>query len=172
MNHRKLLIIKPNNYNSNTEYNKYIQESKTTFAIQSQKERNIKRINKFNHNSNRIKVCLYGLDGTIKKIWNKWPTWNIINKQVDTMPIRQKEINYSLYSDDHPNTTIHDIGFKNKEVAIKSLQKIKKIDKNRQKQIVNIMIQRAKYHPHQTKNMRDAIKIYETFIKQLKLDSQ
>ena len=161
---RQLHIFKPINYISHPEYNKYIQESKTTFAIQSQKERNIKRFNKTQRTSNNLIVCLYGLDGQLKKQWNHWPTWKKINQIIDSMPIRKKEINYSLYSDDNPQTTTHGIGFKNKEVANKSIQIIKQLPKQKQTQIANVMIQRAKYHPHQTADMRKAIKIYQQFL--------
>ena len=168
MNKRLLLILKPSNYKNHPEYKKYIQESKTTFAIQSQKTRNIRRLQKYHKQSHsKLITQLYGLDGTLKKQWNYWPTWNKINKLVDTMPIRKQEINYSLYSDDHPNTTTKGIGFKNKEVAQSSIAILSKLPTKKQTQIGNVMIQRAKYHPHKTKDMEQAIKIYQSFLQTL-----
>ena len=77
----------------------------------------------------------------------------------------------SLYTNNHPETTIHGLGFKDKDKAnetIKILEKnvkSKKITKIRMMQTINTLLNRAKYHPHQTKNMRDAIKIFEKWMK-------
>ena len=71
MNKRLLLILKPSDYKEHPEYKKYIQESKTTFAIQSQKTRNIRRLQKYHKQPHsKLITQLYGLDGTLKKQWN------------------------------------------------------------------------------------------------------
>lgn len=80
----------------------------------------------------------------------------------------------SLYTNNHPETTIHGLGFKDKDKAnetIKILEekvKSKKITKIRMMQTINTLLNRAKYHPHQTKDMRDAIKIFEKWMKKYK----
>jgi hypothetical protein len=75
-----------------------------------------------------------------------------------------KKINYSLYSDDHPNTSTKGTGFKDKEKAYETLKIIKNRDLTYQKLIVITMYNRAKYHPHQTKGMKDAMKIYKDWL--------
>jgi len=53
---------------------------------------------------------------------------------------------------------------KNKEKAIDTLKIIKDRDIIYQKQVVNTMYNRAKYHPHQTENMREAMKVFEKWL--------
>ena len=77
----------------------------------------------------------------------------------------KKIINYSLYNDDHPETSTKGTGFKDKQKALDTLKIIKNRDLTYQKQIVNTMYNRAKYHPHQTKEMRDAMKVYSDWMK-------
>ena len=68
--------------------------------------------------------------------------------------------NTTLYSDDHPETSTKGTGFKDKQKALDTLKIIKNRDINYQKLIVITMYNRAKYHPHQTKEMREAMKVY------------
>ena len=56
-------------------------------------------------------------------------------------------------------------GFKNSTTARKTLKNIHKMDKTYQKQVVITMYNRAKYHPHQTKNMLEAMKVYSQWMK-------
>ena len=72
--------------------------------------------------------------------------------------------NKSLYEDKHPQTSTKGTGFKDKEKALQTLQIIKDRDMNYQKQVVLTMYNRAKFHPHQTEGMRDAMKIYNDWI--------
>ena len=77
----------------------------------------------------------------------------------------------SLYTDNHPKTTIHGLGFKDEKKAKESIKilnnkvKTKEITLIRMMQTVNTMLNRAKYHPHQTEGMRQAMKIYEDWMK-------
>jgi len=75
------------------------------------------------------------------------------------------KVNYSLYSDDHPETSTKGTGFKDKQKALDTLKIIKNRDLNYQKLIVITMYNRAKYHPHQTKDMREAMKVYFDWLK-------
>lgn len=70
----------------------------------------------------------------------------------------------TLYTDDHPNTSTQGTGFKDKAKALETLKIIKNRDLTYQKLIVITMYNRAKYHPHQTKEMRDAMKIYKNWL--------
>lgn len=76
--------------------------------------------------------------------------------------------NTTLYSDDHPETSTKGTGFKDKQKALDTLKIIKNRDINYQKLIVITMYNRAKYHPHQTKEMREAMKVYFDWLKKYK----
>ena len=76
----------------------------------------------------------------------------------------KKTINTSLYEDNHPETSTKGLGFKDKEKAIETLKIIKNRDLTYQKQVVNTMYNRAKYHPYQTKNMREAMKVFKEWL--------
>ena len=75
-----------------------------------------------------------------------------------------KKSTSTLYSDDHPTTSTKGTGFKDKEKAYETLKIIKNRDLTYQKLIAITMYNRAKYHPHQTKEMRDAMKIYKDWL--------
>jgi aromatic ring hydroxylase len=75
-----------------------------------------------------------------------------------------KKINKSLYEDKHPETSTKGTGFKDKEKVLDTLKIIKKRDLVYQKQVVNTMYNRAKHHPNQTKEMRDAMKIFKDWL--------
>jgi hypothetical protein len=75
-----------------------------------------------------------------------------------------KKINKSLYEDKHPEKSTKGTGFKNKEKAIDTLKIIKDRDLIYQKQVVNTMYNRAKYHPYQTKEMKEAMKIFKVWL--------
>jgi hypothetical protein len=75
-----------------------------------------------------------------------------------------KKINKSLYEDKHPEKSTKGTGFKNKEKAIDTLKIIKDRDLIYQKQVVNTMYNRAKYHPYQTTEMKEAMKIFKDWL--------
>ena len=74
----------------------------------------------------------------------------------------------TLYSDDNPKTTLKGTGFKNDEKAQETLKLIKGRNKQYQFWVVNTMYNRAKFHPHQTKEMRDAMRIYKKWMTEYK----
>ena len=76
-----------------------------------------------------------------------------------------KNTNKSLYNDDHPKTSIKGTGFKDKQKALDTLKIIKNRDIVYQKLVVTTMYNRAKYHPHQTSTMKDAMKIFSDWLK-------
>ena len=72
----------------------------------------------------------------------------------------------NLYSPNKPGKMPRTkTGFKNSTTARKTLKNIHKMDKTYQKQVVITMYNRAKYHPHQTKNMLEAMKVYSQWMK-------
>jgi hypothetical protein len=71
--------------------------------------------------------------------------------------MKRKEINKSLYEDKHPQFSTKGTGYKDKQKALDTL--------TYQKQVVNTMYNRAKYHPNQTKNMKEAMKIFNIWLK-------
>jgi hypothetical protein len=75
-----------------------------------------------------------------------------------------KEINKSLYEDKHPKTSLKGTGFKNKEKAIETINLVKGKPLVYQFQVINTMYNRAKYHPHQTKDMKDAMKVFKEWL--------
>jgi len=75
-----------------------------------------------------------------------------------------KKINTSLYEDTHPKTSTKGTGFKDKQKALDTLKIIKDRDIVYQKQVVNTMYNRAKYHPNQTKEMKDAMKVFAKWL--------
>ena len=169
--YRLLLVTKGKSPNES--YTKYQEDMKKTFSIQSQKERNIKRKS---ISGDIFSVKLYGYDSKLKQKWLYWPGWSAINTIVDKMPQRKKELkqkitNYSLYSDDHPSTTLKGIGFKNKEVAKQSIRILmnSKLTDTQKLRIANVMIQRALHHPHLNNDMKQAVKIYQTYLSQTRL---
>lgn len=82
--------------------------------------------------------------------------------------MKTKKINYSLYADYHPKKSMKGLGFANKEKAFFTLEKIKNKPLTYQKAVVNTMRNRAKYHPRKNKNMEEAIKVYDKWLKKLK----
>ena len=84
----------------------------------------------------------------------------------------KKKINKSLYEDNHQKTSTKGTGFKDKQKAIDTINIIKDKNITYQKQVINTMYNRAKYHPYQTEDMRDAMKIYEKWLKNNKKSSK
>ena len=72
--------------------------------------------------------------------------------------------NLELYTDANPEKTIR-VGFANKTVALESIKKIKKRSIKYQIKVIITLYYRAKYHPHQTENMREAMGIFAKWLK-------
>ena len=102
--------------------------------------------------------------GILKK---KYKNINVkkILKDIEKMPMGHlRNENLSLYEDYKPETTIKNLGFKNKEKAIYTIKKIKNKSLKYQKSVINTMYNRAKYHPNRTKDMEDAMKIFKKWL--------
>jgi hypothetical protein len=75
----------------------------------------------------------------------------------------------SVYEDNPPNRKSKiKIGYGSANKARKSIKALKKQPKQYQTLMAYTMYHRAKYHKHQTKDMKNAMKIYKKFINTLK----
>jgi hypothetical protein len=70
----------------------------------------------------------------------------------------------SLYADFHPKISTKGVGFKDEEKAKETIKIIKKFDKIKQMQIILTMYYRANHHPHRTKSMEKAMKIFKKWL--------
>ena len=138
-------------------------------------EKNIKLYHKYflkmitkRNKTLKFNIKLIGFDGKVKYTYNKINTKKII-KDIEKMPMGNleniKPINLSLYADYNKETSNKKLGFKNKEKAINTLELIKNKSLKYQKSVVTTMIGRAENHPHQTKDMREAIKVFKEWLK-------
>ena len=135
------------------------------------KKRNVKIIIKKNNKRAQLfNISLYGYDNKLKYVTNKKNPFTTIINKIDNMPFGkiEKLKSIELYTNAHPKSTIKGTGYKNATVAKKSLLLISKKPKAYQFLVVNTLYQRAKYHKYQTKDMRDAMKIFEKWIKKYK----
>lgn len=128
-------------------------------------ERFLKMVTKLTDSDFKIK--LIGFDGTVKETYDKMNPQKIISA-IDAMPMghlrnqgKIEPLNLSLYADYNPETTIEGLGYKDREKAEYTLKKIRGEPMRYQMNVVNTMIGRAKNHPHRTKGMEEAIKIFE-----------
>ncbi len=135
------------------------------------KKRNVTFIMKKNNKRAQLfNISLYGYDNTLKYVTNKTNPFSIIIKKIDSMPLRriEKLKSIELYTNAHPKTTIKGTGYKNEKIAKKSLLLLKNKPKKYQFLVINTLYQRAKFHKHQTKDMRKAMKIFSLWIKKYK----
>ncbi len=135
------------------------------------KKRNVKlSIKKNNNRSQLFNISLYGYDTKLKYVTNKSNPFQMIIKKIDSMPFGKMEKlkSIELYTNAHPKSTVKGTGYKNVAIAKKSLLLIKKKPKTYQFLVINTLYQRAKYHKHQTKEMRGAMKIFADWIKNIK----
>ena len=161
---RILLVITPNFKDKSYQKVKKIYQSK----IKQFHKRYIKLICKTNKNKT-FSVNLIGFDGKIKKVMNDI-NYKLVFQIIDKMPLGKKikPINLSLYSDYNPKTTTYGLGFKNKEKALFTINAIKNRSAKYQVNVVSTMLGRAKNHPNKTKDMSDAIRVFNDWMKKYK----
>lgn len=160
-NRFRILLIYTNSYKNKNyiESKKIYKENITKFH-----KRFVKLIT-YKSNKNDFKIKLIGFDGKTKK---KYKNINVkqILKDIEKMPMGHvRNENLSLYEDYKPETTIKDLGFKNKEKALYTIKKIKNKSLKYQKSVINTMYNRAKYHPNRTKDMEQAMKVFKLWLK-------
>ena len=127
----------------------------------------VKLITKINKKGFFIELIEF--DGSVKKKFKNLDIKEllILLKKLKT-PKKNNLINLSLYSDYNPKTTTPGLGFKNKDKAIYTINKIKNRPIKYQVNVIATMLGRAKNHPHKTKDMYRAIKEFEKWIKNYK----
>ena len=165
-NKLRLIVIYTDNYSNK----KYI-EAKRNYKkyIKKFHKRYVKLIT-YKSIKNKFKIQLIGFDNKVKKTYDKIKV-NLIINDIDKMPMgylknnKNKLVNLSLYEDYNPKTTIKNLGFKNKEKALYTINKIKDKKLTYQKNVINTMYNRAKYHPNRTKDMEAAMKVFKKWLK-------
>lgn len=75
-----------------------------------------------------------------------------------------KTIKPELYNDLHPKTSLKNTGYANQTIAKHTLKLISKRSLKYQFDVVNTMYNRAKYHPKQTQQMKDAMVIFSDWL--------
>tara|TARA_Y100000992_G_scaffold48726_1_gene28487 strand:- start:2369 stop:2905 length:537 start_codon:yes stop_codon:yes gene_type:complete len=118
-------------------------------------------------------IILIDLDGKKKmtlKTLNVKRLFKILDKSKLSKNLlnKKKLINLSLFSDYNPKTTTFGLGFKDKSKAIYTLKKIKNRNQKYQVNVVSTMLGRAKKHPSQTKEMREAILVFNKWMNNYK----
>lgn len=114
--------------------------------------------------SDNFKIKLIGYDGSVMGIYDNLFPSKVFNK-IDASPMAKvKGTNLTLYSNYNPETAEKHVGFKDKEKALYTINKIKKRPLRYQVYLISTMLGRAKNHPYQTKEMRDAIKVFQKWL--------
>tara|TARA_Y100000589_G_C27094189_1_gene605238 strand:- start:236 stop:760 length:525 start_codon:yes stop_codon:yes gene_type:complete len=159
-NRFRLIIVYTNNY-ENKDYIK----SKKLYKKNIVKfhKRYVKFIT-YKSSKNSFKIELFGFDGKLKKKYKNMDVKKIL-KDIEKMPMGHiRNENLSLYEDYKPETTIKNLGFKNKLKAIYTINKIKNKSLKYQKSVINTMYNRAKYHPNRTKDMEKAMQVFKKWL--------
>jgi hypothetical protein len=91
----------------------------------------------------------------------------VIYKMRSRSKSRKKNLNKSLY-DNGSHKPRTKTGYGDVKRARMTLRNIKKFSSSYKKQVVNTMYNRAKYHKNQTKEMRDAMKLFKGWLEKNK----
>ena len=165
----RVLLLKTTSY-KNVEYKK----AKKIY------QKNIKKFHKrviklvSRKTSDDFSIDLFGFDGRKKKTFKTFNSHKIF-KAVDRMPITKilnnkkiQPLNLSLFSDYNPKTTTYGLGYKNKDKAQFTIKAIRNRNLKYQVNVIATMLGRAKKHPHKTKNMNEAIRVFSLWMKNYK----
>lgn len=168
----RLLLIETDDYKNE----KYLETKKIYEDNLQQFHQRYIRFQTYKNKNNKFNIKLIGFDGTVKKEFKKLNP-NTIFKLIKKMPISQiqnqenariKPINLALYSDYIIGSTIHGLGYGTKEKALYTIKKIKNKPINYQVSLVNTMLGRAKNHKYRNKDMDEAIKVFNQWLKDYK----
>ena len=169
-NNRVLLLITPNytNFKYKKSKNIYINN------IHEFHKRYIKLVT-FVSKKDDFNIKLFGFDGDLMKKYNEIDYKKIFNlsDKISISKLKEKynklnPKNLSLYSNYNEKNYTQGLGYKNKEKALYTVKTIKTRDINYQINLLNTMIGRAKNHPHKTSEMKDAIKILQKRLYEIK----
>jgi len=73
-------------------------------------------------------------------------------------------MNKDLYSDNHPETSIKNTGYKNKQTSINTLKLIKNRSLRYQFDVINTMYNRAKYNKYLNQDMIEAMYVFAKWL--------
>lgn len=122
--------------------------------------------------SDKFMIYLIGIDGNIKYKTKNYNNWDIFLRKIREMPMeinKEKIIKkLSLYADYHPDESKKGFGYKDKKTAEETIRILKRYNKRYQFLVIITMYNRAKYHYNQTKDMREAMKVYEKWLNNYK----
>ena len=139
-------------------YEEFNKEKNKTENIKNFKERNIKVKRS---ECNDFELQILDDNNKIIKLYNYLPSFNQLYKYFPI--VKKTDINYSLYSNDNPDKSLS-VGFKDEKTAKDTLEKIKKKPHGYQVKVVLTMYNRAKYHPHQTPDIKKAMKVFKKWL--------
>lgn len=82
---------------------------------------------------------------------------------------KTRKVGYRLFNDNPKGKPrLKTLGYGTRKKAVNSVKKLKKMDKAYQRQAATTMFYRAKYHAHRTSDMEAAMKVYKSFLNQIK----
>lgn len=155
----RILLVETPNYNNK----KYLE-------VKQLYQENIKEFHKryivfkTKLSDDKFKIKLIGFDKSIMAEYTKLNPNKIFNKIDSGSMANVKGTNLSLYSNYNPETSEKNLGFKDKEKALYTINKIKNKPLRYQVYLISTMLGRAKNHPYQTKEMKDAIRIFQKWL--------
>ncbi len=149
-------------------YTRFRKEAKAFGNEFNQRNVKIKR-NLVKGRSELFLIELYGYDGLLKYQTNKVGERALqeIIKKIDKMPMGKIEKkSFDLYTNAHPEKTIKGTGFRDEATARRTIKLVEKSGRDARGKylVIHAMFYRAKYHPHQTPEMRAAMKIFQSWI--------
>ena len=81
--------------------------------------------------------------------------------------MKTRKIGYQLFNDNPKGPSKVKAGYGNKERAQQTLKRLRGKPKAYQRQVAVTMYYRAKHHKYQTKDMKEAMKVYGHFLQSL-----
>lgn len=167
-NKLRILLVITSDYN-NKKYKKT--KKKYEDNLKRYHKRFIKMITKLDKDVD-LKIKLIGFDGKVKKVYDRLSTTKVFS-DIDKMPLghlrkKIKPTNLSLYADYNKKVSNKGFGYSDKKKAQDTIKKLKKEKIRYQLYVVTTMLGRAKNHPNQTQGMRDAINVFDKWLKKYK----
>lgn len=151
------LILLITNDTNNKNYQKFLDK----YPLKEMESFGIK-LKKYISSTIKFKINVFNKENKIYELDKYIEPSNLLNK----IKSKLDKFNLSLYSDYHPKTSKKGLGYKNKKIALETLDLIKKDNITYQKQVINTLYNRAKYHPNQTEDMKEAMKIFKKWLKE------
>jgi hypothetical protein len=81
--------------------------------------------------------------------------------------MKTRKVGYRLYNDNPKGRSKVKAGYGTKQRAQQTLKRLRGKPKAYQRQVATTMFYRAKHHKYRTKQMEEAMKVYNKYVKQL-----